>query len=205
MRCWRRRAWEQTAVSTSSTDGSEGGERGPGSAGRIVLGRVLGAHGLRGALRVRVLGDSPQNLLRAERVWLGREERDPVCQSLQVRGAAVGRPGEVRLSLVGIERREDAEARRGEVVLAETAVLEKLPPGEHYWFELVGCAVELADGRRVGTVRELWETGAHDVLVVEGPDGRRRLVPTAREFLKEVDIRARRIVIDPIPGLLDPV
>ena len=154
---------------------------------------------------MRVLGDSPQNLLRAERVWLGREERDPVCQSLQVRGAAVGRPGEVRLSLVGIERREDAEARRGEVVLAETAVLEKLPPGEHYWFELVGCAVELADGRRVGTVRELWETGAHDVLVVEGPDGRRRLVPTAREFLKEVDIRARRIVIDPIPGLLDPV
>jgi len=160
---------------------------------------------MRGALRVRVLGDSPENLLRAERVWLGREERAPDSRTLQVRRAAVGRPGEVRLSLVGIERREDAEARRGELVFAETTLLERLPPGEHYWFELLGCAVELADGRRVGTVRELWETGAHDVLVVEGVDGQRRLVPTAREFLKEVDIRVRRIVIDPIPGLLDPV
>jgi 16S rRNA processing protein RimM len=170
-----------------------------------VLGRVLGAHGIRGTLRVRVLGDSPENLLRAKRVWLGREERDPGSRSLKVRRSAVGRPGEVRLSLAGVERREDAEAQRGALVLAETALLEKLPAGEHYWFEFVGCAVELADGRCVGTVSELWQTGAHDVLVVEGPDGLRRLVPTAREFLKEVDIRARRIVIDPIPGLLDPV
>jgi 16S rRNA processing protein RimM len=173
--------------------------------GRIVLGRVVGAHGLGGVLRVRVLGDGPENLLRLRRVWLGREVGDPEARSFEVEDATVGRPGEVRLRLSGIERREDAERLRGELVLVEAAALERLPPGEYYWFELLGCGVELADGRRIGTVTELWETGAHDVLVVAGQDGQRRLVPAAREFLREVDIRERRIVIDPIPGLLDPV
>jgi 16S rRNA processing protein RimM len=173
--------------------------------GAIVLGRVVGAHGIRGALRVRVLGDSPGTLLRLGRVWLGREASDPDARSFEVEEVAPGRAGEVRLRLGGVERREDAEGLRGELVLGESAALEKLPPGEHYWFELVGCEVELADGRRIGNVTELWATGAHDVLVVAGLDGQTRLVPAARAFLREVDIRKRRIVIDPIPGLLDPV
>jgi len=173
--------------------------------GRVVLGRIVGAHGIRGVVRVRVLGESPENLLRARRVWLGWEADDPEARSFEVEQAAVGRPGEVRLRLAGIGRREDADALRGALVGAESGLLERLPPGEHYWFELVGCRVELADGREIGTVSELWQTGAHDVLVVAGQDGQLRLVPTVREFLREVDIRERRIVIDPIPGLLDPV
>lgn len=60
------------------------------------------------------------------------------------------------------------------------------------------------DGEEVGTVRELWETGAHDVLVVEGDDGRDRLVPTARALLREIDPAAGRIVVEDVPGLLDP-
>ena len=152
-----------------------------------------------------MLGDSPGNLLRAGRVWLGRKESDTAGRGLDVEGVAPGRRGEVRLRLTGIERREDAEALRGQLVLGEAALLEELPPGEHYWFELLGCGVELTDGRRIGTVTELWGTGAHDVLVIAGQDGQRRLVPAVREFLREVDIRERRIVIDPIPGLLDPV
>jgi 16S rRNA processing protein RimM len=173
--------------------------------GRVVLGRVVGAHGIRGLVRVRVLGDSPENLLRAQRVWLDWEVGDAKARGFGVEQAAAGRPGEVRLGLAGIGRREDAEALRGALVRAESRLLEKLPPGEHYWFELVGCRVELADGQEIGTVSELWKTGAHDVLVVAGQDGQLRLVPTAREFLREVDIRERRIVIEPIPGLLDPV
>ena len=55
------------------------------------------------------------------------------------------------------------------------------------------------------TVRELLETGAHDVLVVRGEDGRDRLIPTARELMREVDLEQGRIVVVDLPGLLDPV
>jgi 16S rRNA processing protein RimM len=54
-------------------------------------------------------------------------------------------------------------------------------------------------------VREIWETGAHDVLVVEGEGGRRCLVPTARDLMREVDVEAGRIVVEELPGLFDPV
>ncbi len=82
--------------------------------------------------------------------------------------------------------------------------LETLPPGEHYWFELVGCRVEATSSGEIGTVKEIWETGAHDVLVIERPDGRQVLLPAVREFLREIDVAGRRLVIDEIPGLLDP-
>jgi 16S rRNA processing protein RimM len=100
--------------------------------------------------------------------------------------------------------REAAQALRGLWVSADRRALQPLPAGEYYWCELVGCRVEDQAGRPIGTVREIWETGAHDVLVVEGEDGRRRLLPAAEAFLKEVDVAGRRIAIDVIEGLLDP-
>ena len=82
--------------------------------------------------------------------------------------------------------------------------LPALPEGEHYWYELVGCDLETEGGRRVGRIREIWETGAHDVLVVERDDGATCLVPTARELLREIDVEARRVVVEERPGLFDP-
>jgi len=91
------------------------------------------------------------------------------------------------------------------LVLGDTSGLEALPEGEYYWHELIGCRVESAAGESIGIVREIWETGAHDLLVIERVEGGRALVPTAREIMREVDVEMRRIVIDAIPGLLDGI
>jgi 16S rRNA processing protein RimM len=172
---------------------------------RVVLGRVLGPHGLRGGIRVRWLGDGPEDLLRLAEVALGAGPEDAAPRSFPVESAAPGRPGEVRLELRGVGDRDAAAALRGLLVMAESAALAPLPEGEYYWFQFVGCRVEDEQGRTIGTIREIWETGAVDVLVVEGEDGRRRLLPAAEDLLKEVDIEGRRIAVEAIPGLLDPV
>jgi 16S rRNA processing protein RimM len=172
-----------------------------------VLGRVVGAHGLRGELRVRWTGDGPENLLRVARVWLADPARgpdDPVAPIQEIEGGREGRSGEVRLRLRGIDDRGDAEALRGCWVVADDAELAALPEGEHYWYQLVGCRVETAQGRAVGTVREIWATGGADVLVVDAADGTQRLIPTAGPLLREIDTGGRRIVVDDVPGLLEP-
>lgn len=167
----------------------------------------MGSHGTEGAVRVRILGDGPEHLLAAREVALADSARgteDPAPVRFEVEEGGTGRPGEVRLQLRGIGDIEAARALRGRLVVAPAAALPELPEGEFYWFQLVGCRVARADGEEVGTVRELWDAGAHDVLVVEGDDGRDRLVPTARAVMREVDLAARRIVVEDVPGLLDP-
>lgn len=171
---------------------------------RIVLGEITGAHGLAGEVRVRIAGDSPDHLLAVRTVWLGRSATDPESRRYSVTSAGLARGGEVRMRLEGVDRREAVSSLVGQLVTAPAHELPVLPDGEYYWYQLIGCEVYAAAGECVGTVREIWETGAHDVLVVRDEDGVRRLVPTAAELMTEIDLEGRRIVMADLPGLLEP-
>ncbi len=170
----------------------------------ILLGRVLGAHGVHGWIRVRFTGDGPEHLLAAGCVTLSEDEQGTGGRKFEVEGGGTGRTGEARLKLEGVKDREAAQALRGQWVLADEAGLAALPDGEFYWYQLVGCRVETEDGVPVGMVQELWETGAHDVLVIRSEDGRQVLVPTAKELLPQIDLKAKRLVVAGIPGLIEP-
>jgi 16S rRNA processing protein RimM len=170
---------------------------------RVVLGRIVGAHGLRGQIRVRYFGDGPDNLLGCDELLLGESREDAAARPYEVTGGGSGRGGEARIALKGIEDREAAASLRGLLVLIDESQLGALPQGEYYWHQLLGCRVEGDDGRAIGLVKEIWETGAHDVLVVEDETGRRHLLSTARELVPEIDLEARRIVVKMLPGLID--
>jgi 16S rRNA processing protein RimM len=172
---------------------------------RVVLGRITSAHGIRGEVRVRVLGDGPEHLLGLSTVLLsGSEspEADPAARSCAVREARAGRPGEVRLTLAGVDDRDAAAELRGTWILMDALDLPQLGDDEHYWYELVGYVVEDGAGAALGTVRELLETPAHDVLVVADDVGGEHLVPVVDAFVKEIRRGDRRIRIEAIPGLL---
>ena len=155
---------------------------------------------------MRVLGDGPEHLLSLDSVTLSERaespETDPGARRCEVRGARAGRPGEVRLALAGVGDRDAAAALRGTWVLSDAADLPELGDDEHYWYEVIGYAVEDADGFELGTVRELMETPAHDVLVVADDTGAEYLVPVVPAFVKEIRRDERRIRIEAIPGLL---
>jgi 16S rRNA processing protein RimM len=188
---------EPTAGSTSSTET----EREP--AERVALGRVVGAHAMAGQLRVRSFGGAPDNLMKLEAVLLAESEDAADAERFEVTRVAPGRREEVRMTLAGVADRESAERLRGKLVVIEASRLEALPEGEYYSYQLIGCRVEGADGLPIGTVREIWPTGAVDILVVEDEAGVRQLIPAAESQLRTVDIEARRIVIEILPGLLD--
>jgi len=189
--------------------GSETGSK-SGSPELVVLGQIAGSHALRGEVRVRWLGDGPENLARASEVWLAEPAAAPGgaptesdAERFEVLRCGSGRAGEVRLALRGVGDRDAADALRGRMVLGDAAALAPLEEGEFYWHELVGCEVVDQEGNVLGEVLELWETGAHDLLVVRGTGGERHLLSTARELMPEVDVKARRVVVVGLPGLLD--
>lgn len=169
----------------------------------VVLGRVVGAHGIRGRVRVVCLGDGPDNLLHASEVWLGRDLEEKPLRRYAVKAAGTARAGEVRLALEGVADRDAAQELRGQLVLGPAESLQELPEGEYYWHQLIGCEVFGTDGQTVGTVKQMIETGAHDVFVVESAEGRQHLIPSAGDLVREIDIEARRIVVELLPGLIE--
>jgi 16S rRNA processing protein RimM len=150
---------------------------------------------------VRYFAEGPENLLEVRRAVLARGEADPEARSFDVRSVAPGRPGELRLELDGVRTREAALALRGRLVFVAPGELRPLAPGEYYGYELLGCRVEGLDGAPVGIVREIWETGASDLLVVEGERGARHLLPAA--LLRRLERGERRIAMEIPPGILD--
>ncbi len=183
---------ERTSGSTSSTDASPE---------KVSIGRILGAHGLRGEVRARCDLDDVSVLAEGVRLELSAEGKFGLSRTVEIRSVGSGRGKELRLGFRDIDDRFAAEALVGREMLVEASMLPVLDEGEFYAYQLVGCRIEDEAGRPVGTVRSIWSTGAPDVLVLDDDEGHERMVPAA--LLREVDLEAGRAVIEVIPGLLD--
>lgn len=165
----------------------------------LRLGRIAGAHGLRGALRFRPDNPDSDTLAKGSRIALelGKERRE-----FEVAGISNLGRGTRRLELIGVTDANAADALDGAIVTIDEAQLPASEPGEFYYHQVIGCEVFLDDGTRLGTIEDVFSAGASDVWVVKS-GGREVLVPVIADVVMEMDLIARRITITPIPGLLD--
>ena len=167
----------------------------------VVLGRLAGAYGVRGWLRVSSYTDPPEGILDYDPVALSRRN-DRWSQARFDAGHCHG-DGLVA-HLVGCDDRDRAAALSGASVAIDAAQLPSLPAGEYYWNELVGLAVWSVASEpptRLGTVARLLETGANDVLFVapdaDSLDGRERLIPYLRDrVVREVNLERGVVRVD---------
>ena len=97
---------------------------------------------------------------------------------------------------------EAAEELRNAEICVDEAEAVSLEDGEFFDWQLEGCEVITADGDPIGIVRELMRTGGTELLVIDGAK-RELLVPFAESICIDVDIKEKRIVIDPPEGLLE--
>ncbi|MDP8924524.1 MAG: ribosome maturation factor RimM [Chloroflexota bacterium] len=110
------------------------------------------------------------------------------------------RGAQVVLRLEGIADREAAEALRGWLVQVPEDEAWKLPKGQYYWHQIIGLVVVTRDGRRLGTVADILETGANDVYVVrrEGTD---LLLPAIKDVVKEISPERGEMLVELLPGM----
>jgi len=120
---------------------------------------------------------------------------------LVVEGSHVHKGDRLLVKFEGIDSREAAEVIRGPVYVSEDQ-RRSLQEGEYWPQDLVGCHVTTVSGDEVGAISEVVEGPAQDLISVER-GGRTFLVPLVKEIVVEVDVVARRVTIDPPPGLVD--
>jgi 16S rRNA processing protein RimM len=108
----------------------------------------------------------------------------------------------IRVILEGLDDPATAESLRGSSIAVAINDLPAKAPGQFYHYEAIGCEVATTDGLRIGVIDEVIATGANDVWVVR--DGATEvLVPVIENVVKSIDLRARRMVVEAVPGLLD--
>jgi 16S rRNA processing protein RimM len=106
------------------------------------------------------------------------------------------------VSFEGYESRNDAEGLRGAAFFLPEADLPVLPEGEYYSYQILGMDVHTTDGRYLGKVTKIFTAGEHDIYVVK--DGKEEvLIPAVDHVVVEIDLNEKRIIVDPIEGLLD--
>ncbi|HLK14031.1 MAG TPA: ribosome maturation factor RimM [Fimbriimonadaceae bacterium] len=155
----------------------------------VPVARIVGAHGLKGYLKLELLTDFPDRITEGSRLRLDGSW-------VTVRSTSVHQ-NRLMIRLEGVRDRTEAEALRGKTLEAPDTA-PKLEEGEFMVRDLIGCGVLTTDGKSLGTVEDVLPYPAQDVLAIGS-----LMVPFVKEFVKEVDLVDRMLVIQPIPGMLD--
>ena len=187
----------------------------------IELGRIIGAHGVHGWIKVQPFSPDSEVLARSKKWWLAapitplERSRDvPRPSNVDAVGVVWARPhGATWLArLKGLEDRGGAEALKGRTVLVSRSEFPPTDEGEYYWVDLIGCDVLTDDPvpeSRLGVVQSMQDNPAHPILVVRqqciGGDGTLQdvlddkgrpvlsLIPFVAAHVLAVDIGARTI------------
>ncbi|HEY4668536.1 MAG TPA: ribosome maturation factor RimM [Tepidiformaceae bacterium] len=162
--------------------------------GYTAVGRVLRPHGLRGEVRVQAFAEGAPNLQRGRRVWMGDRE-------LTIVRARPDREAWI-LQFAEMKDRTDAEQYYEVLLEAPDSQVRRTDSESYFVHELIGLRVVTDDGRELGRVVEVLQTGANDVYVVRGERGE-VLIPAVGDVVKQIDTRESFMSITPLPGLLD--
>lgn len=186
----RRRPWRQPAdrrpAGPTNPDPTT-----PPSEVYFSIGRIVGAHGIRGEVKMAVHTDAPDRLRDLRRVYF---DDDPTPRRL----AGVRLHGnQALLTFPDITDRDAAEALRGTVVRIAGSQAKPLDEGEFYHYQLIGLSVYDEEGRPLGKLAEILEAGEVDVYVVRDANGREHLFPALKDVVLEIAPANDRVVVRP--------
>ncbi len=154
----------------------------------VIVGKIEDAFGYDGKLKVKIF--APQRLFEtAEKLYLKRKGGEYVpfeVESAEVRGK------KAYLKLKGIESEEQALKAVGAHIYYPEEELPKLKSGEYYYYQLVGSKVVDKDGKELGTVQYIHDSGGYPILVLEED----RMIPFNKNFVLEVKPEEKLIVVD---------
>jgi 16S rRNA processing protein RimM len=152
----------------------------------VRVGQVVGAFGIKGAVKVKSLTDFPDRFAPGAELYLeGSGHR--VEWSRQ-------QPTALVVKLAGVDTRTDAELRRGSYLEISDDELRPLPDGRWYHHELVGLAVSTERGMDLGTLVEVVPRPANDVWVVRQASDE-HLIPATPDAVLAVDLAAGRVTV----------
>ncbi len=163
------------------------------------VGVITGTHGLKGEVKVFPTTDDPERFLSLDKVLLdlGKSRKELSIAHVKFFKQFV------ILSFKEFSRIEDVERLRGKSLLISREQAVPLEEGEFFIPDLLGLSVMEEDGTPVGTLKDVLQTGANDVYVVQTPEGKEILLPAIWECIKETNPQEGYMKVYLMPGLTE--
>jgi 16S rRNA processing protein RimM len=165
-----------------------------------TVGKIINTHGIRGDLKVLRVSDFEDRFEIGKVLYLVTDNQ--VVRELEIDGHRIHKGFDL-LHFNGLNNINEVEHFKGSTLKITESQLTELEENEYYYHEIIGCEVLTIEGNSIGQVKEILAPGANDVWVIKQPKGKDILIPYIKEVVKNIDIAEKKIVIEPMEGLLD--
>lgn len=166
----------------------------------LNVGKIVNTHGLKGEVKVVRITDFEDRFEPGNTLYFFYENsKDPIQLKIQTHRM------HKQFDLLQFESYDSInqveDFKRGMLAISRDQT-ETLTDGDYYYYEIIGCNVETTEGEALGEIVEVLAPGANDVWIVRRANQKDLLIPYIDQVVKEVDTVAKKVVIEPMEGLL---
>lgn len=162
----------------------------------IQIGKIVNTHGIKGHVKVISLTNDNKRYEALKTIHV-----EGIDEDLEIEKVWYNK-GFVMLKFKGYDNINDVISFKERYILIHKSEAVELPEDTYFIYDIIGVDVYTMDNVRIGKVTEVLQPGANDVYVVKN-DGKEYLIPAVKEIVKTVDLGERKIIIEPIEGLIE--
>lgn len=160
---------------------------------KFEVGKIVNTFGIRGEVKITPYTDNIEQFKKIKDIYV-----DDI--KMKIEGVKYQK-NVVILKLKGIDDMTSAEDLRGSIIKVDRSN-KKLPEGTYYIVDLIGSKVYTDEGKLLGILKDIYNTGANDIYTVKTDDGKEILLPSIREVIKDIDLENKKIIVHILKGLI---
>lgn len=160
-----------------------------------IVGQIINTRGIKGELKLLPLSTNNNRFKKLNKVFIGEDLIPQTVKKVQITDNFV------YITFEGLDNINDVERYKSCYLYVSDEDRVELEEGEYFIFDIIGCKVFDTQDNYIGEVVDLIENPANDIYVIQGE--KQYLVPQVSEFVKEIKVKEKKIIIDPIEGMID--
>lgn len=167
----------------------------------LIIGKIVGVHGIRGELKILPITDDAHRFSDIDNIYI-LSQKEKLIRTAKISGVRY-LPNMVICAIDDIDDRDEAKKLSGLFLAVDRKNAVKLPEGRYFITDLVGITVYDDTLGELGVLFEILQTGSGDVLVVRRKERRDLLIPYLNSIVYRVDINERKMYVKLPDGLFD--
>ncbi len=162
----------------------------------IVVGKIVNTHGIKGDIKIYPYTTDMERFSILKKAYIGQDKLSVEIENIKYH------KGMILLKLKGFNNINEVLKFKDEFIFVDELNKVKLPKDNYFIYELIDCKVFDLDGNSLGYIKDVLQNSSNDIYIIKDKD-KEYLIPAVKEFIKEVNIVEKKVIIDPIEGMIE--